>query len=95
MRIKLFGKNECGKCQSTKNKIQFLIAKLEAEDKIDFCYHDVDTVDGMAELAYHDVSQIPTTILEKEDEVIGRWEGEVPHSQTLKEHLTKQVAGLK
>lgn len=89
MKIKLFGKNGCGKCQSAKNKIKFMITKLELDDKVAFTYHDVDTVEGMMERAYHDISQIPTTIIEKNEEVIERWNGEVPHSEKLKEHLVK------
>lgn len=64
-----------------------MITKLELDDKVSFAYHDVDTVEGMMERAYHDISQIPTTIIEKNEQVIERWNGEVPHSEKLKEHL--------
>ncbi len=90
MKIKIFGKDNCGKCQSTKNKIKFLLAKLEMEDKVDVYFHNLDTVDGLAEGAFHDVSDaLPTTIIEKSDEVIARWDGEVPLTENIKEHLEK------
>ncbi|MCP4650195.1 MAG: hypothetical protein GY853_08985 [PVC group bacterium] len=87
MQIKIFGKNECAKCETTKNKINFFVTKWEVEDKVDITFHDMDTVDGMAEGAYHDVMQIPTTIIEKNEEILDRWDGEVPHSDKVKEHL--------
>jgi len=87
MRITVFGKNGCAKCQTTKNKIKHFITKWEMDGKVDVTYHDMDTVDGMAEGAYNDVLHVPTTILEKDDRVIARWDGEVPHSEKIKEHL--------
>ncbi|MFH2138622.1 MAG: thioredoxin family protein [Candidatus Omnitrophota bacterium] len=87
MKIKIFGKNNCAKCETTKNKVRHFVTKWEADDKVDIVFHDMDTIDGMAEGAYHDVLQIPTTIIEKEEKVLDRWDGEVPHSDKIKEHL--------
>lgn len=87
MKIKIFGKKGCAKCETTKNKIKHFVAKWEVEDKVNLDFHDIETIDGMAEGAYHDVSQIPTTILERDNEIIARWDGEVPHSEKMKEHL--------
>ena len=88
MKIKVFGKPGCAKCVSTKNKLKHFIAKWEMTEKVELHFHDMDTVDGMAEGAYNDVLQIPTTILEKGENVVARWDGEVPNSDRVKEHLS-------
>ncbi len=88
MKIKIFGKKNCAKCETTKNKIKFFIAKWEMGHKVDVAFHDMTTVDGMAEGAFHDVLEIPTTIVEKDEKIIARWEGEIPHSDKIKEHLS-------
>jgi len=88
MKVKIFGKKGCAKCETTKNKLNHFITKWEVDNKVELTFHDMETVDGMAEGAYNDVLQIPTTIIEKDNKVVARWDGEVPHSETVKEHLT-------
>ena len=88
MKIKIFGKEGCAKCTTTKNKFNHFITKLEVDDKVEIDYHDLESIDGRAEGAYNDVSltQLPTTIIEKDGEVIARWEGEIA-SDEIKAHL--------
>ncbi|MFH1867940.1 MAG: thioredoxin family protein [Candidatus Omnitrophota bacterium] len=81
MKIKVFGKKDCAKCETTKNKLNHFIKKNNYEDKIILEFQDMDTVDGMAEGAYYDVLKIPTSIVEKDDEVMARWDGEVPKTE--------------
>lgn len=90
MQVKIFGKEGCAKCQTTKNKFKHFITKLEVDEKVAIDYHDLESVDGRAEGAYNDVNDLllPTTIIEKDGEVIARWEGEVA-SNEIKEHLLK------
>jgi hypothetical protein len=87
MKIKVFGKKGCAKCETTKNKINHFITKWEMDSKVEMTFHDMDTVDGMAEGAYNDVLQVPTTIMEKNNKVVARWDGEVPISEKIKEYL--------
>jgi len=87
MRIKVFGKDGCAKCETTKNKLKHFIAKWDVKEKVDLDFHDMGTIDGMAEGAYNDVLQIPTTIIEKNNEILARWDGEVPNSEEVKEYL--------
>ncbi|MFH1062479.1 MAG: thioredoxin family protein [Candidatus Omnitrophota bacterium] len=89
MKVKIFGKSGCAKCDTTKNKLKHFIGKWEINNKIELSFHDMDTVEGMAEGAYNDVMRIPTTIFEENDNIIARWDGEVPHSEKVKEHLVK------
>ena len=72
MKIKIFGKSDCAKCETTKNKVRHFIGKWDAQEKVDIMFHDMETIDGMAEGAYHDVLEIPTTIIEKDEEVLDR-----------------------
>ena len=88
MKVKIFGKEGCAKCQTTKNKFKHFIAKLEVDEKVTLDYHDMESIDGRAEGAYNDVLQIPTTIIEKDGDVIARWEGEIS-SEEIKAHLLK------
>lgn len=89
MRIKVFGKRNCAKCETTKNKISHFIKKNKYEDRITLEFQDMDTVDGMAEGAYYDVLKIPTSIFEKGDEVIARWDGEVPKTEDVKKIILR------
>lgn len=87
MKVKIFGKNGCAKCLATKNKFEFFISKWDFGDRIKILFHDMDTVEGMAEGAYYDVLHIPTTVLEKDNVSIARWEGQVPESEDFRPHL--------
>ncbi len=87
MKIKVFGKKNCAKCETTKNKLNHFIKKNNCRNSATLEFYDMDTIDGCAEGAYHDVLKIPTTLIEKEDEVLARWEGEVPKSDEFKPHF--------
>ena len=87
MKVKVFGKKDCAKCETTKNKFSHFILKNSYADKVVLEFHDMDTVEGMAEGAYHDVLNIPTTVIEKEEQVLARWDGDVPVSEEFKIHF--------
>jgi hypothetical protein len=87
MEIQVFGKQNCAKCESTKHKIQHFIAKLGMDGRVQMVFFDMDTVDGMAEGAFHDVYQIPTTIVQNGDGRLVRWDGIIPASADLKQYL--------
>lgn len=87
MRIKVFGKQGCAKCDTTKNKFNHFLKKNGFTEKAVLEFLDMDTVDGMAEGAYNDVLKIPTTIIEKDNNIVARWEGEVPKTEEFKNHF--------
>ncbi len=88
MKIKVFGKKGCAKCQTTKNKLTHFIEKWNYSNIVSLDFLDMDTVEGMAEGAYYDVLKIPTTVIENDDGLtIGRWEGEVPNSEEVKKRF--------
>ncbi len=87
MEVHVFGKQDCGKCKSTQHKVQHLIRKFGLEGRVRLAFIDMDTVDGMAEGAFHDVHQIPTTIIRDDGRALARWDGEVPDSADLKRYF--------
>lgn len=87
MEIKIFGKKNCAKCQTTKNKFHFFLKKWNISDKVKVGFCDMDTVDGLAEGAFYSVGKVPTTILENEGREAARWTGEVPKSEDFKKYL--------
>ena len=92
MTIKVFGKKNCAKCQTTKNKLHFFLKKWNIADKIKVNFYDMDLVEGLAEGAFYDVGKVPTTVLEKEGKEKARWAGEVPKSEEFKKHLLAGTA---
>jgi len=87
MEIHVFGKQGCAKCDSTKNKLGHFISKLGVDDRVQVTFFDMDTVDGMAEGAFRDVADIPTTIVTESGVDLARWDGEIPDSEGLKARL--------
>jgi hypothetical protein len=87
MEIHVFGKTGCAKCDSTKNKLGHFISKMGVDERVDVVFFDMDTVDGMAEGAFRDVADIPTTIVRDSGTDLARWDGEIPDSESLKAHL--------
>ena len=88
--FEVYGKNGCAKCKSTRSKLGHLIDKADRAGDVKVAYHDMDTVDGMAEGAFNDVTDIPTTILRSEDgDAVARWEGWLPPSADVKAYLAR------
>jgi thiol-disulfide isomerase/thioredoxin len=90
MKVKIFGKKGCAKCETTKNKFSFFLQKHNCHDKIRLEFYDMDTVEGMAEGAYYDVLKVPTTLIEKEDNVIAKWEGDIPETDEFKNYIVME-----
>ena len=86
-RVLIFGKQGCVKCTSTKNKVGHCLAKWGLEETVKLDFLDMASVDGMSEGAFRDVWEIPTTIVEGTEDVIARWDGEVPRSEWLRSSL--------
>jgi hypothetical protein len=88
--FEVYGKTNCAKCKGTRNKLVHLITKADRAEEVDVAYHDMDTVDGLAEGAFNDVTDIPTTILRSDaGEALARWEGWLPPSAEVKAYLAR------
>lgn len=89
MKVKVFGKKGCAKCETTKNKFNHFLKKNNYDTQMALEFHDMDSVDGMAEGAYYDVLRIPTSVIEKEGHVLARWDGEIPKTEEFKGHFER------
>jgi len=88
--VSLFGKNGCAKCYSTKRKLSHFLRLWGLENAVELRYHDMETVDGLAEGMFHDVGAVPTTIVHQGSRKIARWDGRIPKSGELKLYLLKK-----
>ena len=84
VRIAIFGRQECVRCKTTKSKLRHFVSRWKLDHAVQLTFHDLDTVEGLAEGAFHDVQDIPLTIIENGGHQLARWDGEVPNSQALK-----------
>jgi len=87
MEVQLFGKQDCAKCESTKHKVEHFIHRLGVCERVRLTFFDMDSVDGMAEGAFYDVYDVPTTIIRDDGRALARWDGVVPDTKGLKQYL--------
>ena len=92
-RIFVFGKKECAKCKTTKNKLSHYLAEWQLDKRVELVFHDMETIDGRAEGAFYDVTQIPVTVIEKSGQEKARWDGQVPNSEAVRLAL-QEVASV-
>jgi len=86
-KVIIFGKEGCAKCTSTKNKVGHCINKWGLDGAVPVVFHNMDTLDGLSESAFHNVAKIPTTIVERSEATLARWDGEIPKSESLRASL--------
>jgi len=87
VRITVFGKQDCALCRTTKNKLEHFLKRWELDRKVEMVFHDLETVEGRAEGAFHDVNRIPVTIVEFRGRPVARWDGRVPNSEAVRSTL--------
>lgn len=88
MQIEIFGKPGCARCKTTKNKVSHFMSKWGVEDRVSVTFFDMATPDGMAEAMFNDVGEdLPTTIIRRESEQVARWDGVVPATNDIREHV--------
>ena len=93
MEIKVFGKPNCEFCKTTMKKFETFLSHWKVPpEKAALTFFDMETVDGLTEGAFYGVTKIPSTVIEKEQAVIARWDGKVPLSEEFKEHFNEFVA---
>ena len=82
MKIDVYGKPGCAKCESTKTKLTHFLKKWNMEGTVALDFVNMDTADGLTRGVVNDVyATIPVTIVLSDDErPLARWEGDVPPS---------------
>lgn len=84
--VYVFGKPTCSICKDARNKIEYFKTKIGFHAEVK--YFDMETVDGLTEGAYHEVSDVPTVIIVDEKEEIARWVKKPPVSEEFLPYLT-------
>ena len=92
MKVKVFGKPGCEFCKTTMKKFEIFLNLWKITDKVELAFFDMETVDGLAEGAFLAVSNIPTSIIELDGQVLARWDGKVPVSEEFKPHFEKLLS---
>ncbi|MBI4777374.1 hypothetical protein HY792_00390 [Candidatus Desantisbacteria bacterium] len=87
MEFKVFGTKECSGCKTSMKQLDFYLKRWEISDQVDLCFYDMETAEGLAEGAYHEVVKIPTTILMNTVSPLARWEGIVPPADDVRSYL--------
>jgi hypothetical protein len=93
MKIDVFGKPGCARCESTKAKLTHFLSKWQMADRVPLDFVSLDTADGLARGAFNDVfDQVPVTIVFADDNrPVARWEGDVPPSDEVARILGVQA----
>jgi thiol-disulfide isomerase/thioredoxin len=90
MRFEVYGKQNCAKCDSTKDKLAHLLGKMGLPAEIVFV--DMGTVTGRAEGAFYDVYDVPTTIVRSaRGEEVARF-SDIPPSEAVQDLLAAPPA---
>jgi glutaredoxin len=81
--VKIFVKNNCPNCPKAK-----VLIKEFVTNSISYKEFNVDTLDGMAEAAFHSIMATPSVILVNEEDRIEKgWYGMVPTLSEIEELL--------
>jgi glutaredoxin len=93
MEVKVFGKPGCEYCKTTVKKFETFLGRWNIdESKVSLSFFDMETVDGLAEGAFYEVSKVPSTVIEMDQNVLKRWDGVVPLSEEFKELFAQFTA---
>ncbi len=84
IRVKIYGKQDCDACKAAMEKISYFTRKWGWQERTSIEFIDMETPDGLAEGAYRDVYDIPTVILERNQQELTRWVKQVPASNDFK-----------
>ena len=77
--VKIFWKANCPKCPAAKN-----IGNILKGEGVKVIKYNLDTMDGLAEGAYHSVMTTPTLIIEdKKEKHIASFRGDLPTTQEI------------
>ena len=90
-KLLIFGKENCSLCKQTHRKVEHFLNKWNLGEGVELAYFDIDSVDGDAEASFYDVSEIPTTVIEKDGDEVARWSG--PSSNMRSEEVREILTG--
>lgn len=83
--VHIFGKPTCPVCKDAHKKLKYFKKKKNFNAEIK--YFDMETVEGLAEGAFNEVSEIPTVIIFDDKKEVVRWEKKPPVSEEFLPYL--------
>ncbi len=81
MKLTIFGKKDCPACRQAKEKVEYYLARWQVDIPLE--YYDLETPDGLALGAYHDIADVPTVLMEENGTELRRWVKFPPRSEEL------------
>jgi len=82
MLLKIFTQPNCPKCPAAKAVVK------QVENKVKIENYDIKTVEGLTEALEYDVLSTPSIIiLDHDNNILGRWNGETPLLEDLNKIL--------
>ena len=92
MEVIVFGKVKCGVCKGAQSRVSFVVNKLGLAGTVPIRFVDLETIDGRAEGAFHDVyDAVPVTIIQNNGQSLGRWEGIMPKTEEMVPYLERET----
>ncbi|OIN96663.1 hypothetical protein AUJ66_05585 [Candidatus Desantisbacteria bacterium CG1_02_38_46] len=91
MVVKIFGKDSCDVCKSMQEKFKIFLEHWNIAGRVEVKYHSIDTVDGLAEAALQDATNVPAIIIEKGGQELIRWQGRAVESKEFKPHFESLI----
>jgi glutaredoxin len=91
MEVKVFGKPGCEYCKTTMKKFETFLGRWNiGQNQVKLSFFDMETTpDGLAEGAFYEVQKIPATVIEKNGNILKRWDGVVPLSEEFKQYFAE------
>jgi len=82
MKIKIFWQKNCPNCIDAKN------LEKQLEEKILIQYHNIESVDGLAEACLYNVFSTPSVVIvDNSGNEIKAWRGKVPCLEEIKKEI--------
>lgn len=84
-KVLIFGRLTCPVCKDAHKKVKYFKKKKHFDAEI--VYYDMETIDGLAEGAFNEVSDIPTVIIYDNKQELVRWVKKSPVSEEFLPYL--------
>jgi len=88
VKFRFFSKHACPNCKIAKEVLERFVSEKGLSKLASVESHDLDTVDGLAEGAYYDVMAVPTIIVERDERIVARFDGQIPKEEELERAIS-------
>jgi len=84
-KVYIFGKQSCSVCKDALSKINYFKEKKNLNTEI--TYFDMESLDGLSEGAFYEVTDVPTVLILDDNQEIIRWVKKSPLSEEFLPYL--------